>query len=182
MQNVTQAEQQRPRRTVRKKKWRLSKVGKFRLFFIALLLVLFGASYGITSLVLLSSPVSVDTPDPEPEAESSDIEVSAPAPVTDPELPTILTGLTVTENDDPIAPEEGETVPEGEEGKSAPEGEEGETTPEDEEGETPSETEDPVGEEPTGSENEDAPPAEEEPATEPNTEEPSALETPSEEL
>lgn len=157
MRNVTTTAQQRPRKTAKKKKWRLSQKGKFRLGFIATLLILFVASYCITSWVLLSAPVAADPSEADPEAptsaETSGGEGEVPAPITDPKLPHILTGAAITGNDEPAEePVEGEDPAEGE-------GEPGE--------------EDPGEEDPT-----EADPSETEPEGDPpNAENPSAGET-----
>lgn len=99
-----------PAEPVAKKKPRSSKKRRARFFFVILLLVLFGLSYGITSLVLFFSPSVTPTSElPEPETEETGkVEVSAPDPVTEPQLPTILKGTTTTETEEPLPEEETE--------------------------------------------------------------------------
>lgn len=139
--NITPAEQRPLRKPERKKKWRLSKKGKFRIFFITLLLVLFGASYGITSVVLLTQPVAATPSQQESDAsetkesteqkETSSNTGVTPEAVTNPKLPTILKNTQKTPS---------ETLPEVSEEPVQSETPENETASETEIAEEPDDT------------------------------------------
>lgn len=122
--NVTDCPPSHSRR--RRRRLRLSQKGKNRLLFLLVLVVLFGLSCGITSLVV-SRPGTVEEVAADlPETET--VPVAAPKPVADPYLPTIVETKEET-------PEE--TLPEGE----VAEEEDANTTVEDESADAPSEEE-----------------------------------------